>query len=97
MVAVAVPGGGRACFWLQLLCGSAMMSGVTRFCSLSSICKIAMLEIAFMLAFWVGDYWPPFFGRGKKPCDVTNSSIVRKIVQKVSRYDDESFEEKMHV
>ncbi|CAG7709888.1 unnamed protein product [Allacma fusca] len=53
-----------------------------RLCSFSSIFTVVLIEIAVMLSFWVGDYWTPIFSKQRKPCDVTNSSIVRKLVQK---------------
>ena len=56
-----------------------------RFCNFSSIFTVVLIEIAVMLSFWVGDYWTPIFSKHRKPCDVTNSSIVRKLVQKVRR------------
>jgi len=83
---------GEVCFYFpqslpcvrRLRCPKSIEIMAGRLCSIPSLCTIILLEIAFMLAFWVGDYLPPIFGRTNKPCDVTNSSIVRKLVQKVS-------------
>ncbi|OXA52732.1 Serendipity locus protein H-1 [Folsomia candida] len=58
------------------------MAGAGRLCSVQSFCTVILLELGLMLGFWVGDYLPRYLNRPPDICDVTNSSIVRKLIQK---------------